>query len=374
MDFARPENRELWLAGYQYIKSLIMKGTYRTALEWAKLLWSLDPEEDPYCMKLMIHHLALRAHEFQYMEELASSSLFEKWPAGTSHIRPSFALAAMHHGEGVKCRDILEQCIERLPWLFCKLFQEIGLTTPPSIWGVEPRTDAENLFTEIYVRQTKDLWNTPEATGLLMEVAHAKQKLPEDELVKSDNNEINLNVARFVYLDNTPALMAMVPSQLMHRIPNSDSDPLPPDQNIFSWDSQRDAFAPRQSHSAGAFGDHFDPIQALRQLIPGWTGTDLEADERAIEETGLRDILDHRNAEDASESDEDSDTDVPVAPQSAGVDIMNRLHSFFFGRRGPPDTRTEEAGSDVESADTEVGHEEHANEHDELDGDHGFPH
>ena len=33
VDFRRPENRQFWLAGYHYLKTLIMKGTYRTALE-----------------------------------------------------------------------------------------------------------------------------------------------------------------------------------------------------------------------------------------------------------------------------------------------------------------------------------------------------
>ena len=32
LDFRRPENRQFWLAGYHFLKSLIRKGTYRTAL------------------------------------------------------------------------------------------------------------------------------------------------------------------------------------------------------------------------------------------------------------------------------------------------------------------------------------------------------
>ncbi|KAF3358539.1 hypothetical protein VdG1_00099 [Verticillium dahliae VDG1] len=47
LDFKRPENREFWLAGYHYIKSLMRKGTFRTAFEWAKLLYSLNPNDPP---------------------------------------------------------------------------------------------------------------------------------------------------------------------------------------------------------------------------------------------------------------------------------------------------------------------------------------
>jgi tetratricopeptide (TPR) repeat protein len=162
LEFERPENREFWLAGYQYIKSLIMKGTYRTALEWAKLLLALDPENDPYCMLLMIHHLSLRAYESQYLLDIYESQMLGEWSTLIAYVSPSLALAAMQLREPVRARKLLEQSIQRLPWIFCKLFQELNLNNPPpSIWGAEPRTDAENLFSEIYIRQTKDLWNTP---------------------------------------------------------------------------------------------------------------------------------------------------------------------------------------------------------------------
>jgi hypothetical protein len=335
LDFARPENRELWLAGYQYIKSLTMKGTYRTAFEWAKLLLSLDPEDDPYCIILMIHNLALRAHEFQYLLDLAETPAFKSRGAYASHIAPSLAFAAMQLKLGSKCRELLGKSIQDLPWLFCKLFQELNLDSPPpSIWGVEPRTDAEALFTEIYVRQTKDLWNTPEATSLLMEVAHAVDRLPDAEVCKVDNGEVTLSVARFVYLDNTPAVMALVPSKLLHRIPNSDSDPLPPDenQNIFSWPSQRRPFAvARGSQPGGALAGHFNPIEALRALIPGWTGDGGPADEAAIDEAGLREFLDTEGEGEDVDAALQQIQETGMPPQGPG--FLNRVFGYLFNSR-----------------------------------------
>lgn len=267
LDFARPENRELWLAGLQYIKSLIMKGTYHTALEWAKLLLSLDPEDDPYCMILMVHHLALRAHEFQWLLNLGESDLWQK-NALAAHMAPSLAYAAMQLKQGAKCRELLSGSIQEMPWVFTKLFQELNLSDPPpSIWGSVPGTQPQTLFTEIYVRQTKDLWNAPEATTLLMEVAQTTNKLTKREPSILDDAEITLDVARFVYLDNTPGLMSLVPSKLMHRQPNSDSDPLPPDHNLFSWPSQRRPF--EQSNTRGGALDGFaNPFNALREMLP----------------------------------------------------------------------------------------------------------
>lgn len=351
LDFARPENREFWLAGYQYIKSLMMKGTYRTALEWAKLLWALDPEEDPYCMLLMIHHLALRAYESKWLLDISENSMLTQ-RTFTNHMSPSFALAAMQLKDGTRSRSLLQKSIQLLPWLFCRLFQELNLDNPPpSIWGAQPRTNAENLFSEIYVRQTKDLWNTPEATALLMEVAHAAGKLNNDNPPRLDNSEITLDVARFVYLDNTPDLMALVPSNLLHRTANSDSDPLPPDQNIFSWESQR-LFFTRGGDSRGndrAFGDNFDPIAALRALIPGFRNDGNGGEGQGITDNELREFLESEvnrhgataaaaasSEEEEDEEDGEEEEGEAVSPRPSG---MRRLYELIFGTRSPGQER-----------------------------------
>jgi tetratricopeptide (TPR) repeat protein len=370
LEFERPENREFWLAGYQYIKSLMMKGTYRTALEWAKLLLALEPEKDPYCMLLMVHHLALRAFESQYMLDIYENRTLGDWSTYVAYMSPSLALAAMQLKEAARARSLLKQSIQRLPWLFCRLFQELNLDNPPpSIWGAEPRTDAENLFSEIYIRQTKDLWNTPEATSLLMEVTHASDKLNYQDLPILDNTKITLNVARFVYLDNSPALMAHVPSQLLHRSTNSDSDPLPPDRNIFSWDSQRMLFS-RDGNSRGMdrdFGDHFDPIAALRALIPGLGNVPTGDREQPITDNELREFLETEvnrqtataaaaNSDDEVDEDEDEEEREAVHPRASGA---RRLYEFFFG------SRTQEQSEDAQDeAETHPeSHEQESEDH-----------
>jgi len=248
LDFARPENREIWLAGYQYIKSLIMKGTYRTAFEWARLLLSLDPQNDPYCMRLMLHHLALRAHQFTWLLELADNThddlLRNAMPSLSSqeyvkyHNTPSVAFAALQMKDGPKARELLSKSMQELPWLFTRLFSEINLDAPPSIWGIQPRTDAEDLFTDLYIQQTKDLWNTPEATAILMEIAHTIPKVNVTQIPPLSDQAMTLSVVRAIYLDNTPGLMAKLPSSLLHRDNNSDADPIPPDNSIYSYDTK----------------------------------------------------------------------------------------------------------------------------------------
>lgn len=356
LDFLRPENRELWLAGYQYIKSLIMKGTYRTALEWSKLLLSLDPEQDPYCMRYMIHHLALRAQEYQWLLDLFESQMVNLWEAldedgnpyplpAILHVMPSLAFAALQLKQGDKARKILFESMQKVPWLFGRLFKELDLDVPSSIWGIEPRNDAETLFTSIYVLQTKDLWTAPEASSLLMEVGHIIPKLDSSTIPRVNNSEMTLDVVRFLYLDNTPALMALAPSHLLHRSNNSDSDPIPPDVSIYTYEAQQRALEP-DTHPYGLGGFH-DPLEAIARLLPNIRNRTPEGGQLRRE---LEEALEHEEMEDEIEDGEFEDNRYHPPNQRS---LARRFMEMFW-----PD---EESEGEWEDADEYEDQEEDEN-------------
>src|SRR5947207_3889248 len=100
--------------------------------------------------------------------------------------------------------------IQRFPWVVPKLLKELNVErVPPKLWGLEPLTQLDRLLTELYVVRSKDIWNTPEATSLLIEVA---ERVPEtvDPSSLSDSL-IMINQARHVLLDDNPALISFLP-------------------------------------------------------------------------------------------------------------------------------------------------------------------
>jgi hypothetical protein len=340
-----------------------MKGTYQTALEWAKLLLGLDPEDDPYCMgRLMIHHLALRSHEFSWLLDFASSQISKNWSqdgnqSGTSrHMSPSLAFAALQLRDGKEARRLLSESMQNVPWLFTSLFKELNLDAPPSIWGVQPRTDAENLFTSIYISQCKDLWNTPEATSLLMEIAHTIPKPDILSIPKVENSKMTLDVVRFVYLDNNPSIMRLAPSNLLHRSNNSDADPLPPDTNVFSYDTQRRVVGGRDGPS-WVRDDFFDPMAALARLIPGFRGRDgdggvepLEADDEGIRR-GLEDIVANADERETEREAEGQETRMPVS-------VARRWLNMFYRTEHPYSEEEEEEEEEEDDDDDDYGDDE----------------
>nr|CAD70314.1 conserved hypothetical protein [Neurospora crassa] len=209
LDFNRPENRQFFLAGYNQIKNLVLKGTYRTALEWAKFVLSVN-HDDPYGVLNWIHILAIRAYEAKWFIELCNSPLIANLGTGR-YVKATLPLAKLQLKDNAGARAAAIESIEELPWLYCALFSALNIDTPRSVWGVQPRDDEEALHTKLYVHLAKDIWNNPAAISLLTEAANAARKVDFFGLPPSP--VVSLATARFVYLDNTPELMSAVPAQ-----------------------------------------------------------------------------------------------------------------------------------------------------------------
>lgn len=234
LDFRRPENRQFWLAGYHYLKSLIRKGTYRTALEWAKLLYALEPK-DPYAMRHFIHFLAIRAHESRWLMDFLGELDKSGEDRDFAYLRQSLVLAKLQIGDLEGARRDLAHGVQQVPWLYCALFQELNLDAPPSIWGIGADSNARSFWVQLYIYQTKDLWNNAQATGLLQDVARGLSRVDMATL-PSDDHAADLGATRLAYLEGQTSLLSVAPRGLLDSQPNYEFDPLPPPEgeNIFT--------------------------------------------------------------------------------------------------------------------------------------------
>lgn len=290
MDFARPENRQFFLAGYNLVQKLVLKGAYRTALEWAKVFVSIN-RADPYAMLNWVHVLAIRAREARWFIDLCDSSLFQPTPPATSpYAHHTVPLAHLQLKDADTAKAVLIKNMETAPWLYCALFSALNLDTPRSVWAAQPRDADENLHIQLYIHMARDLWDTPQATALLKEAGAAAGSSATPAAPPSP--PVGLAAARFVYLDNTPALMAAVPRQLLHTAsPNFDFDPLPParDENVFSNPAQRLPFERAEQQDAATPRRRAEALlRAIRaRMPPGQDGEEEEDDldvQAALEE------------------------------------------------------------------------------------------
>ena len=241
LDFRRPENREFWLSAWRYVNNLGQRGTWRTAYEWAKLVLSLDPEGDPYRICLILDQLALRGGQSEHFLQLSRVPFYadDLW-RGRLNVDISSALAEFKLKQAQECRASLKHCVKDYPWMFPRLFQELGIDhIPKSVWGKTPSTDRDKFECELYVHNAKDLWNTSEATSFLVEVvesadvASSRGKASKDTPLS--HGPITLDEARHVLLSGVPSLINLIPREYTN-MPTSSSDPLPPPDNVPSYD------------------------------------------------------------------------------------------------------------------------------------------
>ncbi|KKA30790.1 hypothetical protein TD95_004958 [Thielaviopsis punctulata] len=228
LDFARPENRRFFLAGYRNVRALVQKGAYRTAFEWAKLLMAFEPEEDVYGMNHVVHMLAVRSHNSEWLEEFLGFIKDRpevKYSAEHAYYKHSLVPGLVQRGKTDEARDLLVANIESMPWLYCRLFQVLDLDAVPAVWGVKPPTDSDELYTELYVTYAKDLWLAPELKELLSSAGGAANKGAAQEKTWV---AIDLRTTRFIYLENNTELMGLLPAGALAVQPNYDFDPLPP--------------------------------------------------------------------------------------------------------------------------------------------------
>ncbi|KAI1139596.1 DUF654-domain-containing protein [Hypoxylon sp. FL0543] len=323
LSFKRPENRQFWLAGYHYLKNLIMKGTYRTALEWAKLLLSID-HEDPYGIIHYIHPLAIRAHESKWLIDLCDSELLHVSRAAqdaADYIRQTLVLAKLQQKDAAGAKALLVEGMERLPWLYSHLFKSLNLDVPKAIWGMQPRNRDEELHTSLYIHQTKGLWDNAQATSLLKEAAGEAKRVDASKTHPFPPT-VKVNLARFVYLLEVPSLIGLMPRDLLNTPNNWEFDPLPPPlaDNIFSYESQKQPFRPSLHGDIFTTGLH-EERRGLQQLLAQARLANAPRDvqrelERAIEDIdGVGGNHNRDDEDDDGEEDEDDGEDDDDSPE-----------------------------------------------------------
>ncbi|KEF52678.1 uncharacterized protein A1O9_11095 [Exophiala aquamarina CBS 119918] len=288
--FNKPANRELYLAIWRYITNLGMRGTWRTAFEWSKILLQLDTLVDPYGVTLMIDQLALRGRQHAQLLALCADDAYGPAWAHLPNIQTSLALAYLRAGKPRESRKQLALATHRYPYIMSALASALDVSPlPKSLWAKLPSSDAEKLYTQLYVTRAKDLWNTPETISLLVEVAETLNHYPQ-ESAPSAKLEISLEEARHIMLLEIPYLIALLPRRFT-TMPTSSSDVLPPPDSESDFvrrapgaaggDGTMQAIFSAAGATAGATGSLLQRIMNWFQQPAGPNDTEGESDGQA---------------------------------------------------------------------------------------------
>ncbi|KAH0602387.1 uncharacterized protein H6S33_008726 [Morchella sextelata] len=278
LSFLYPENREFWLCSWRYLRNLQMRGTWRTAEEFARLLLALDPEGDPYQMRLCIDFISLKARQPEHLLALVEHPMFRELYTNLPNMAYSTALAYKQLNQDTAAREYLAKAMTKFPWVVTRLYAELNIETdiPPALWGaLPPEGDKlQPLLAELYVSRSQDLWKESGAKRLLTDVASTIYNLPKKSLLKPQKTEeqeiiegVSLDIARHVLIADIPGVTALLPRGFTsHGSRGYDLLPPPGDIRSYSVDIPDTAPGAIEGHSAVGAAGLFREL--LRSLFP----------------------------------------------------------------------------------------------------------
>ena len=367
LDFRRPENREFWLAAWRYVANLGQRGTWRTSYEWAKLVLSLDPEGDPYCIAINLDQLALQGGQAEHFLNLCKCPPLDQF-LNRPNLRISNALAKHRLKDARGSRLQLQEAMAVYPYIFTRLFQELNLEhIPKSIWGKKPRTNREKFECEVYVHNAKDLWNTPEAISLLVEVAESVEPSLMAPLLDHD---ITLDEGRHILLSGTPSLIDLLPRTFttMH---TTSSDPLPPPDNLFSYVSATGIGVSQAQESSD---EQQDPIAVPAAVDEGDVNEDLLQEMTGLQNFFSRflpqyDSISDNRAVQRAAADSGESEDAVRQRGNRFLQLARRVMGMGLGSERTPQATAQQASEQPDASSTEpmaVREQDSDDEHSEL--------
>ena len=270
LDFDAVENRSLWLAIHRQINNLCQKGCWRTAFEYAKVMFSLDPLTDPHGALLWLDFLSVKSGQYDWI-----INVFNEWPYKDSphftidHLPGLYwskALATYLQQKNINNETIMSFkdaimkypfVLERLSSLEPTLLDQSQLTKLKELRKrdeilnkyAKNYTDQYYALCSIYLAHSYPLYRDP-TIPLKEIISIAFNEIKVEDVENNTEVEINEkrlknfefgdNIARHIIVNDLHDCRAFMPPSFDKRIGDS-FDPIPPltystqyDQNYFS--------------------------------------------------------------------------------------------------------------------------------------------
>ena len=276
LDFNRIESRPVFVALFRHIQYLSRKSCWKTALEFLKILFALEPSEDPFAAVLLIDFYAIRSESFEWYMQYWN--LFQE-SKGLDHL-PSACYskaicqweleskALQNHQESTK---LLEQAISRFPSVVVGLLGKLSLTDSMlenayfAFEGIDNMHELTlRLLIDMYIESSHSFWKVPEILTWLKTTSKIafEANMTPNPLSKNCPFPLSLglplNLQRMVVLsDDDTNFVSYLPSGTLDNL--MAFDPLPPATSQKSvYDAVRDpSLDPDSTSNEGGILNYF---------------------------------------------------------------------------------------------------------------------
>nr|CAG4648821.1 EOG090X0BCY [Polyphemus pediculus] len=293
LEYKHQENRGLFLTIFKHLVCIGQKGCYRTALEFCKLLYTLDLENDPLAVILMIDFYAIKAQEYAWFIEFFNHYEPTKNLSQLPNLAYAIALAHFHHSKVdpeslLKSEAYLREALLMFPAVLIPLLEKCSIQADSRVMQhpyFSPITHTNqppslNNLVQLYVGRSFHTWKEPEILPWLERVSNQcideidrdpSMTLDYDEKRKKRYQGTPRNIYRHIILSEIKDATATLPQDLSEGAVLG-FDPLPPLDSVSSYSRPRNATTTASQTETSLLGAF------LRSLLPGYNPQEIVND------------------------------------------------------------------------------------------------
>nr|CAG4634995.1 EOG090X0BCY [Alona affinis] len=288
LEYKQQENRALFLAIFKHLVFIGLKGCYRTALEFCKLLYSLDVDNDPLAVILMIDFYAIKAGEHAWLIQFFNT--FEPKKNLSQLPNMAFAIALAHFYQGkttgsatsqALSDEYLQRALLMFPGVLLPLLDKCSIQADGRVIKHDyfsPKTSHSpslNNLIQLYVGRSFHIWKDSDLLPWLERNANrCLDAIDRDPASIADYEEKRKkryqgtprNIYRHILLSDIKDATATLPQELANA-PVMSFDPLPPVDSVSSYSRPNRSVnqATAASQMEGGLLSSF-----FRSLLPGF--------------------------------------------------------------------------------------------------------
>ncbi|RCN44822.1 hypothetical protein ANCCAN_09174 [Ancylostoma caninum] len=194
VDYLDYENRAFYLLLHRHMLNCVHKRCFETALNFAKLIMTMDPQRDPLAILLLIDTIAIKAKQYKWLKNLYRCCKEWKNLDMLPNFCYSMALAQFLDSKTdedfIIADEMLSHAICAFPGVVTFLLDKMQVEPDAAVeshrhlgtFAANKETDGLKLVFKMYVNEAAELWKAPEALSWLEAVTRECTESKECEI------------------------------------------------------------------------------------------------------------------------------------------------------------------------------------------------
>ncbi|CAO1401010.1 unnamed protein product [Diamesa serratosioi] len=288
MDYRRQENRGFFIVLFKHAQFLSQRACNRTALELAKLILSLAPEEDPLAIILLIDFYALRSKQYDFLIQL-----YQEWEhthnlSQLPNIAYSYALALFLLNDKDACDDALQYALMMFPGVLKPLLESLSVQADSRLnthkyFGPSAHTSSPLALQQLmalYVARCKVLWSGDQNVllwlernvNIVLDKVDKKDEIVSEYAVKRSQRYLKppRNILRHVILSDFKEAVPIADFLKKESEAIVHFDPLPPIESVNIYEKPKVTSTQAAATSASGLQLFF------QSLLPSFSNTNVQ--------------------------------------------------------------------------------------------------